>query len=63
MHIFKTVSDIRIAPGGAATLDMLVEGLCSNNRIAIVTDKRSKAQALTYKFSTKSSLTHPIASS
>ncbi len=39
MHIFKTVSDIRIAPGGAATLDMLVEGLCSNNRIAIVTDK------------------------
>ena len=39
MHIFKSVSDIRIAPGGAATLDMLVEGLCSNNRIAIVTDK------------------------
>lgn len=39
MHIFKTVSDIRIAPGGAAKLDMFVDGLCSNKRIAIVTDK------------------------
>jgi len=39
MHTFKTVSDIRIAPGGAAKLDMFVEGLSSNKRIAIVTDK------------------------
>lgn len=39
MHTFKTVSDIRIAPGGAAKLDLYVEGLCANKRIAIVTDK------------------------
>ncbi|WP_409433565.1 iron-containing alcohol dehydrogenase [Litorimonas sp. RW-G-Af-16] len=39
MHSFKTVSDIRIAPGGAAKLDHYVEGLCDNKRIAIVTDK------------------------
>ncbi len=38
MHTFKTVSDIRIAPGGAAKLDLFVEGLCANKRIAIVTD-------------------------
>ncbi len=39
MHTFKTVSDIRIAPGGAAKLDLFVEGLSRNTRIAIVTDK------------------------
>jgi len=39
MHTFKTVSDIRIAPGGAAKLDIFVEELSSNKRIAIVTDK------------------------
>lgn len=39
MHTFKTVSDIRIAPGGAAKLDHYVDGLCANKRIAIVTDK------------------------
>jgi alcohol dehydrogenase len=39
MHTFKTVSDIRIAPGGAAKLDMFVDGLSANKRIAIVTDK------------------------
>jgi len=39
MHIFKTVSDIRIAPGGSAKLDLFVEGLSTNKRIAIVTDK------------------------
>ena len=39
MHTFKTVSDIRIAPGGAAKLDMFTEGLCPNKRVAIVTDK------------------------
>ena len=39
MHTFKTVSDIRIAPGGAAKLDLFVEGLSANKRIAIVTDK------------------------
>ncbi len=39
MHTFKTVSDIRIAPGGAAKLDALVQGLFTNKRIAIVTDK------------------------
>jgi alcohol dehydrogenase len=38
MHTFKTVSDIRIAPGGAAKLDAIVEGLSPNKRIAIVTD-------------------------
>ena len=39
MHIFKTVSDIRIAPGGAAKLDLLIEGMSLNKRVAIVTDK------------------------
>ena len=39
MHTFKTVSDIRIAPGGAAKLDLFVDGLTANKRIAIVTDK------------------------
>lgn len=39
MHTFKTVSDIRIAPGGARKLDMFVDGLSANKRIAIVTDK------------------------
>jgi len=39
MHSFQTVSDIRIEPGGAAKLDHYIEGLCANNRIAIVTDK------------------------
>jgi len=39
MHTFKTVSDIRIAPGGAAKLDMFVDELSLNKRIAIVTDK------------------------
>ena len=39
MHTFKTVSDIRIAPGGSAKLDLFVEGLSANKRIAIVTDK------------------------
>ena len=38
MHTFKTVSDIRIAPGGAAKLDLFAEGLCKNKRIAVVTD-------------------------
>lgn len=38
MHVFKTVSDIRIAPGGAKKLDLFVEGLSTNKRIAIVTD-------------------------
>ena len=39
MHSFKTVSDIRIEPGGASKLDLYVDGLCPNKRIAIVTDK------------------------
>lgn len=39
MHSFQTVSDIRIAPGGAARLDQYVSGLCANKRVAIVTDK------------------------
>ena len=39
MHSFQTVSDIRIEPGGAAKLDHYVDGLCTNKRIAIVTDK------------------------
>ena len=39
MHTFKTVSDIRIAPGGAAKLDMFVDELSLNKRIANVTDK------------------------
>ena len=39
MHTFKTVSDIRIAPGGAAKLDLFVDELSTKKRIAIVTDK------------------------
>ncbi len=39
MHSFQTVSDIRIEPGGAARLDHYVQGLCANERIAVVTDK------------------------
>ena len=39
MHSFQTVADIRIEPGGADKLDMYVEGLCRNKRIAIITDK------------------------
>ncbi|NNC35991.1 MAG: iron-containing alcohol dehydrogenase [Acidimicrobiales bacterium] len=39
MHTFQTVSDIRIDPQGAAKLDVYVEGLCPNKRIAIITDK------------------------
>ena len=46
MHIFKTVSDIRIAPGGTAKLDLFVEGLSANKRIAIVTDKGVHALGL-----------------
>lgn len=38
MHSFQTVSDIRIDAGGADKLDFYVDGLCSNKRIAIVTD-------------------------
>jgi len=39
MHSFQTVADIRIEPGGADKLDLYVEGLCQNKRIAIITDK------------------------
>ena len=39
MHSFQTVSDIRIDPKGARKLDVYVEGLCANKRIAIITDK------------------------
>lgn len=46
MHTFKTVSDIRIAPGGAAKLDLLIEGLSSNKRVAIVTDKGVRSLGL-----------------
>ncbi|MEP4053401.1 MAG: iron-containing alcohol dehydrogenase [Litorimonas sp.] len=46
MHTFKTVSDIRIAPGGAAKLDLFVEGLCANKRIAIVSDKGVRSLGL-----------------
>lgn len=38
-HSFQTVSDIRIENGGAAKLDYYIHGLCSNKRIAIITDK------------------------
>lgn len=38
MHSFKTVSDIRIEPGGTAKLDAHIDGLPRNKRIAIVTD-------------------------
>lgn len=46
MHTFKTVSDIRIEPGGTARLDHYVEGLCPNKRIAIITDKGVRALGL-----------------
>jgi alcohol dehydrogenase len=39
MQSFKTVSDIRIEPGGTARLDAHVAGLSRNKRIAIITDK------------------------
>ena len=39
MHIFKTVSDIRISPGGTHKLDAIIEGLGQNKNISIVTDK------------------------
>ena len=39
MHSFQTVSDIRIEPGGADKLDLYVDGLCRNKRIAIITDR------------------------
>ena len=39
MHVFQTVSDIRIASGGTKRLDKFVEGLSANKRIVIVTDK------------------------
>ena len=39
MHIFKTVSDIRISPGGTHRLDTIIEGLGRNKNISIVTDK------------------------
>ena len=39
MHIFKTVSDIRISPGGTHRLDAIIEGLGRNKNISIVTDK------------------------
>ncbi|MEM9599984.1 MAG: iron-containing alcohol dehydrogenase [Pseudomonadota bacterium] len=39
MHSFKTVSDIRIEPGGTARLDAHIVGLPRNKRVAVVTDK------------------------
>ena len=39
MHIFKTVSDIRISPGGTHRLDTIIQGLGRNKNISIVTDK------------------------
>lgn len=39
MHSFQTVSDIRIDPDGTAKLETYVDGLCANQRIAIITDK------------------------
>ena len=39
MHIFKTVSDIRISPGGTHRLDAIIEGLGRNKNVSIVTDK------------------------
>ena len=39
MTEFRTVSDIRIARGGASKLDVHIDGLCPNKRICIVTDK------------------------
>jgi alcohol dehydrogenase len=46
MHSFKTVSDIRIEPGGTAKLDAHVAGLPRNKRIAIVTDKGVRSLGL-----------------
>ncbi|PHR91570.1 MAG: alcohol dehydrogenase [Robiginitomaculum sp.] len=39
MQNFRTVPDIRIAPGGAAQMDAHIEDLCANRRICVVTDK------------------------
>ncbi len=38
-HSFQTVSDIRIENGGAAKLDYYIDGLCTNKRVAVITDK------------------------
>lgn len=46
MQSFKTVSDIRIEPGGTARLDAHVAGLSRNKRIAIVTDKGVRSLGL-----------------
>ncbi|GLQ21343.1 iron-containing alcohol dehydrogenase [Algimonas porphyrae] len=46
MHRFKTVSDIRIEPGGTSRLDAHVRDLPRNKRIAIVTDKGVRALGL-----------------
>lgn len=46
MHSFKTVSDIRIEPGGTAKLDAHVQGLARNRKIAIVTDKGVRSLGL-----------------
>ena len=46
MHMFKTVSDIRIEPGGTARLDAHVEGLSRNQKIAIITDKGVRSLGL-----------------
>lgn len=46
MHSFKTVSDIRIEPGGTAKLDAHVSGLPRNKRIAIITDKGVRSLGL-----------------
>lgn len=46
MHSFKTVSDIRIEPGGTARLDAHVAGLSRNKRIAIITDKGVRSLGL-----------------
>ncbi len=46
MHSFKTVSDIRIEPGGTARLDAHVADLPTNKRIAIITDKGVRALGL-----------------
>jgi alcohol dehydrogenase len=46
MHTFRTVSDIRIEPGGTARLDAHVADLPTNKRIAIITDKGVHALGL-----------------
>lgn len=46
MHSFKTVSDIRIEPGGTARLDTHAKGLSRNKRVAIVTDKGVRSLGL-----------------